>query len=112
MPMTMTLRMTPFRTLLLSIATLAAAVVVLDVSGGSTSESYGIVKSVARGAGAESLADVRLENGKLVQASVPKGVQAKEGASVHVRVLSRFSGASTYQVLGPGDDRMDEASHR
>src|SRR6185312_548129 len=108
----MTLRMTPFRTLLLSIATLAAAVVVLDVSGGSTSESYGIVKAVTPGAGAEPFADVRLESGKLVHATVPKGVQAREGASVHVRVLSRLSGASTYQVIGPGDERMDEASHR
>jgi hypothetical protein len=110
--MTMTLRMTPFRTLLLSIATLAAAVVVLDVSGGSTSESYGIVKSVTRGTRAETLADVRLESGKLVQAVVPTGIRAPEGASVHVRILSRLSGESTYQVIGPGDDRMDDATHR
>src|SRR5690242_2259759 len=111
----MTLRMTPARTLLLAIATLAAAVAVLDLSGGSTSESYGVVHSVALAArpngATERIANVRLESGKLVQATVPDGIKAREGDSVHVRILSRLSGASTYQVLGPGEDRMDNEGH-
>jgi len=108
-------RMTPVRTLLLSVATLAAAVAVLDLSGGSTSESYGVVNSVSPAGGpggaAERVARVRLESGKLVEASVPDGIKAREGDSVHVRILSRLSGASTYQVLGPRDERMGNEGH-
>lgn len=112
----MKVHMTPVRVLFLAVATLAAAVVVLDVSGGSTSESYGVVSSIGRAAGPkgvpEQVANVRLDSGKLVQAAIPNGIKAREGESVHLRVLSRISGASTYQVLGAGDDNMDNAMHR
>ena len=112
----MHLRMTPLRTLLLSVATLAAAAVMLDVSGGSTSESYGIVNSIASAPGAKGaavpVANVRLESGKLVAATIPETIKPREGDRVHVRVLSRLSGASTYQLLDIGDDRMASEGHR
>lgn len=89
-----------------AILILAVAVGVLDMTGGPTSESSGVVKSVAMvpsGTGRpEQVASVVLANGSVVQAKVLRTEEARPGREVRLLVHRRIiSGASSYEVVEP-----------
>ena len=97
---------------------LLGVVALLDVSGGPTSESPGVIKSITMvpgEAGAQRpVASVLLMNGNLVHASVVRGGDFSPGQEVHVRIYRRISsGTSSYEVVaGTSGNEMRGERHR
>ncbi len=100
----------PIGPLLLALAIVAAAVVVLDLTGGSmVGEDVCVVKSVAPAPNEASapmrIASVELPGGALVPAKVARAAELRPGEKVQVAVHRRLiAGTSSYEVVGPAGD--------
>ncbi len=96
----------PIAPLLLALAIVAAAVVVLDLTGGSmVAEDVCVVKAVAPAPNEANapmrIASVQLPGGALVPAKVVRVAELRAGEKVRVAVRRRLiGGAPSYEVVG------------
>ncbi len=101
----------------MALVVLLTVVALLDITGGPTSESPGIIQSITdvpgEGGTQAQAASVLMMNGNLVHASVVRGGHFSPGQEVHVRIFRRMSsGTSSYEVVAPTSGNEMRAEHR
>jgi hypothetical protein len=87
---------------------LAAAFVMMDITGGPFEDASGTVQSVAAATPAgdtgapKEMASVVLGDGRVVLATVPRAGSVHPGDAIELRIhRGVLSGTSSYEVLGP-----------
>ncbi len=82
---------------------LAAAFVMMDVTGGPFEDTHGTVKSVTPASEpGKEVASVVLGDGRVVLATVRRNGSAHPGEAVELSIhRGIISGTSTYEVVGP-----------
>jgi hypothetical protein len=81
---------------------LAAAFVMMDITGGPFEDAHGTVRSVTAGTGpGQEVASVVLADGRIVLATVRRSGIARPGDAVELSVhRGVISGTSSYEVVG------------